>query len=175
MPTIQVLTPPIEEPVSVTLLKQQARIDSDSEDELLLVYLTAAREKVEAETGRFYAKQTLAYTFSLEEPYQLPVGATPVAVSGYFDTLEAVAGLGSYLEEYRKGISINREYPLAWVLAQSYTVVVKTAGDPQYAGIAKQVILALAAEYYKNREITELSVRWRVDLAPARVNVLGIS
>jgi len=177
MPSTQVLVPPTADTAlaSLALLKKQVRADSGEEDDLLQVYLDAAREMVEGETCRYYGAHTLAITFRLDEPYKLPVGATALTVSGAFTTLDALENIPAYVEEYRKGISINRELPLSTLLEQEYTVVATTPGDTQYAGLAKRVTLALAADFYRNREVTPLSAQWRVELAPARTNVLGIS
>jgi hypothetical protein len=200
MPEIHVVTPPATEPVSLAVLNAALRLDLDPA--LLAVYSpgpapdgvdaaqwgqldylhllnTAAREKVEAYTGRYFAAQTLAITYTLAEAYDLPVGATAVSVSGYFDTLDALAARSTWLEEYRKGISINRELPLSVAFAQPYTVVAETTGDKQYLGLAKTAIIELVGEWYKNREtsgdtrLAELPVSWRVKLAEARVTVLG--
>jgi hypothetical protein len=185
MPAIQILTPPVAtaEPVSLALLKQHVRKDGNDEDELLKVYLSAAREKVEAYTGRYFAPQTLKITYSLSEPYELPEGATAASVSGYFDTLDALAARAAYLVEYRKGISISRD--LDWpypALDQAYTVTASIPETVNVPALAKAAILELAGEWYRNRETTtagvvavsELPVSWRVKLAPLVVNPLGV-
>jgi hypothetical protein len=200
MPQVRVLVPPTAEPVSLALLNAALRLDLDANllasyapgpppagvDAALwgqLEYISglnsAAREKVEAYTGRYFAPQTLGITYTLEEPYDLPVGATPVSVTGYFTTLEALDARGSWLVEYQKGISIERQLPLSAAFAQTYEVTAETTGDTRFLGLAKSAIIELVGEWYKNREtsqagaFSELPVSWRVKLAEARVNVLG--
>lgn len=204
MPTTRVVTPPTAaaEPVKLGLLVAHVRADIDAalvaaylaapntmppgtdpalwaELDLLQLYLSGAREKVEAYTGRYYGAQRLALTYELSEPYELPAGAAFVSVSGFFTTLAALTAFS--LEDYRKGISVNRQLPWGYALQQTYTVVVDTTGDTQYLHMAKRAILEIAAEWYRNREttvtgvavISELPVSWRVTLAEARVTVLG--
>jgi hypothetical protein len=134
---------------------------------------------VEEYTQRILAAQTLAITYALNEPYVLPAGAVPKSVSGFFKTL---VDLQAYsLEEYRKGISINRDLPWALAMQQTYTVEVDAVADTEWLDLASEAILELAAEWYRNREttvagvavISELPVSWKVKLASARVTVLG--
>lgn len=200
MPTIRALTPPVAaaEPVSLALLNAHARLDLDApllaayearsvpsdadpalvaQLDLLALFRTAAREKVEAYTGRYFAPQTIELTYRLDEPYALPAGAEATAVSGFFTDLEQLADPSAYLVEYQKGISINRELPLSEAFAQTYTVTATVSGDTQFQGLAKRAMLELAAEWYKSRETSgsaqELPVSWRVTLAQAVVNPLG--
>lgn len=148
--------------------------------EHLGLLLSGARELVEGYTGGYYAAQTLAVTYRLDEPYELPAGGTAKGVTGFFTTLEALQSQASYLEEYRKGISINRELPWGEALAQTYTVQVAIAGTAVPAAV-KLAILELAGEWYRNREttlagvtrLTELPVNYKVKLAPYRRNVLS--
>jgi uncharacterized phiE125 gp8 family phage protein len=57
----KVITPPSTEPVSLTEVKTALRLDvaDTSEDTLLAIYITAAREYGEDITGRAFATQTL--------------------------------------------------------------------------------------------------------------------
>lgn len=204
MPTTRVLVPPATtaEPVSLALFVAHARIDVDSELlkayaagtvppdtdpalvaqlDLAQLFLSGAREKVEAHTGRYFAEQQVEITYELSEAYELPGGATAVSVTGFFTDLDALAARSAYLEEYRKGISISRELSLAEAFAQTYTVTADVVSDPQFTNLAKRAILEIAAEWYRNRETTsagslilsELPVSWRVTLAPAVLNPIG--
>jgi hypothetical protein len=169
VPSVRILTPPTAdaEPVTLALLKAHVRVDGDAEDELLRLYGTAARERVEAYTGRYLAPQTLELTFELGERYELPAGATATKVTGFFTSLEALDSRTTYLSEYRKAAAISRDLPWADALTQTYTVTATTAGDTQYRSLCLGVMLKLAAESYRNREPADLSVQWRLDLAPA--------
>lgn len=181
MPSVVVLTPtsPEQEPVSLALLKQQVRVDSDAEDELLTLLVQAAREQVEAYTGRYFAAQTLELTYELGEDYALPPGATATGVTGFFTNLDALAEATAYLEEYRKGIHISRELTWGSALGQTYTVTAEIPASVNVPGLAKSAMLELAAEWYRNRESSsigtispELPVGWRVKLSSLRVNPL---
>jgi hypothetical protein len=141
--------------------------------------LRAARKLVEGYTQRLFAPQKIAVTYELNEPYVLPDGATAIAVTGFFKTLADLQAFS--LEEYRKGISINRELPWSAALAQTYTVEMDAVADAEWFDLACEAILELASEWYRHREttiagvavITALPVSWQVKLAPARLIVLG--
>jgi hypothetical protein len=202
MPETRVLIPPVAAKELVPLDELNAALRLDLDPVLVAAYMAgplpetadpalvgqlkyverlgrAARKKVEAYTGRYFAPQTLSVSYTLEEPYDLPSGSKAVSVSGYFDTLEALAARGSWLVEYQKGISINRQLPLQAAFAQTYTVVAEVAADAEYSDLAAAAVTELVGEWYKNREtsgdtrLAELPVSWRVKLAEARVTVLG--
>lgn len=199
MPTIQIVTPPTPEaePVTLALANAALRLDLDlvstdaaivAQREYLALLLSAARQKVESYTGRYYAAQTLRLTYTLDEGYTLPAGAVATAVEGFYATLEALATAGAFLEEYRKGISVSRELDWHTALAQTYTVTADVTPDPAFLALAKLAMLELAGEWYKNRETTvagsgsssgassviaELPVSWKIKLRPAVLNPLG--
>lgn len=195
MPSVQVVTPPTaqQEPVSLALLNAALRLDLDpalllaadantvpadadpalvAQVALLALLRSAAREKVESYTQRFYAGQTVALTFGVYEPYDLPEGGTATAVTGFFTTVAQLADRYAYLVEYQKGISINRQVGLAEALALTYTVTVVLA-KAFVPALVQSAILELAGEWFRNREttvagvrsITELPVNYRVKLA----------
>ena len=56
---LRVITPPAEEPVSLETVKEHLRIDLDTEDALLELYLATAREKAEGLAWRAFITQTL--------------------------------------------------------------------------------------------------------------------
>lgn len=200
MPTFRVIVPPTTEPVSLAQVNNWCRLDlsadvlavaegtsvgSTSVDAALVadaqnlaLLRTAARQKVEAYTGRFFAEQTVEATFFVYEPYQLPTGAEAKSVTGFFTDLDALNNRSTYLEEYRKGITINRELPFGEALQQTYTVTATVKSDASFSAVANRAILEIAAEWYKNRETSgdaqQIPINWKVTLAEARVNVLGI-
>lgn len=206
MPTIQVQTPPAvtAELVPLAQLAVVLRLDLDANllkdftatpqadltgyDQQRVADLqnvvedgAAARELVEAYTGRYYAPQTLALIYRLDEPYLLPPNATAVSVSGFFTDLTQLDTLSSWLVEYQKAITVERQLPLAAALQQTYEVIATTTGDKAYLNLAKSAVKELVSEWYKNREtsaytqVTTLPVSWQVKLAAARVNPLGVS
>lgn len=206
MSQTRIITPPVlaAEPVELALLAGQVRADIDAslvlayetdprampagadpalwiELKLLHLKLRAARKKVEAYTQRLFAAQQVAITYELNEPYELPAGAQAVSVSGFFSTLTELAAYRP--EEYRKGITISRDYPLSLAASQTYTVIADAVADVEWVDLASEAILEIAAEWYKNREtsvsgvanVDELPISWRVKLAEARRVVLGES
>jgi uncharacterized phiE125 gp8 family phage protein len=60
---LQRLTDPTEEPLSLEDLKTQLRIDTDTEDDLILRLARAAREQVEQLTGRAMLTQSWQQSF----------------------------------------------------------------------------------------------------------------
>ena len=189
MPTIQVLTPPTAQAEPVTLAEAVAwcRLDLDlvstdaaivAQRGLVQMLIGAAREKVEGYTGRYFAAQTLAYTFRLDEPYQLPANATATGVTGFYTTLEALENASNYLVEYQKGISVSRELPLSLAAAQTYTVTATLSGAA-VPNLVKVSIMELAAEWYRNRESSTdvaanlLPVSYQVKLAQLVINPIG--
>lgn len=183
MPTTQRLPPltgtTATEPVSQEELRAWVVLDADDPRTPVLYSLgIAAREKVENYTERFFAGgQHLATTFDLSEAYALPYGAAPLTVSGFFTDFATLTAWN--LEEYRKGISTNRQLYLGEALNQSYTVTYTLPAETYCPELAKAAIKELAAEWFRNRESTtvgtiapELSVGWRVKLAELRKTVL---
>lgn len=165
----------------MALLKQWLRLEAgdSGQDAVLLLLSQAARGLVEAYTGRFFASQTVATTFELGEDYQLdPLAGEPTKVEGYFTELTQ---LPPSLEEYRKGISVNRELPWDVAMRQTYTVTYPINGGDVPAE-AKAAILELAAEWYRNRETSapageassrELPVSYRVKLQAIRLKPIA--
>jgi uncharacterized phiE125 gp8 family phage protein len=61
---MNIITAAVAEPIPVTLARKQCRIDGDYEDELLEIYITAAREWAETELGRCVAPTLVRTTGS---------------------------------------------------------------------------------------------------------------
>ncbi len=72
---IKVITPPAVEPVTLTEVMAQLRLDVDDEADLLLGYIQAAREDCEDFHGRSYVERTLEYVldrFPVRDRIMLP-------------------------------------------------------------------------------------------------------
>lgn len=60
----RVIVEPIAEPVTLDEVKAHLRVDSTTEDDLLLTYISAARKHVENLTGMALMEQTLEYALN---------------------------------------------------------------------------------------------------------------
>ncbi|GAB2959013.1 hypothetical protein GCM10027048_27760 [Hymenobacter coalescens] len=163
-------TTPVTEPVGLSLANVHARLglrlneagdgphpDATAEEGAEVAYaqhlLRAAREEAENFTGLSFAGgQRLEYTFELGEAYRIPAGATVESVTGFFDSVDAIEAFS--VEEYRKGISINRELAWDYALLQTYTVTLQMPAVFTAPAVVVQAILLLFAEWYKNREVS---------------------
>ncbi|SNR92320.1 hypothetical protein [Hymenobacter mucosus] len=186
MPTVVVLSTadPVTEPVTVADAVVEWRLDlvatdtdeaAQAERRLIQRKLAAARQLVEAYTGRYVAGgQTLELTFRLDEEYKLPTGAVATAVRGFHTSLASLENF--HWVEYLKGSSVERQWPLGYAAQQTYTVTVtlpETASSLCPA-LMQEAILELGAEFYRNRETSsaagivprELPVSYKVKLAP---------
>ncbi len=70
MMAVKVITAPTVEPISLEQAKAHLRVDTTDQDDLIEALITAAREKVEDETGRALITQTLeiALDYFVEPP-----------------------------------------------------------------------------------------------------------
>ncbi|UOR05862.1 head-tail connector protein [Hymenobacter aerilatus] len=171
------ITKPTTEPVSIELFKAHIRIGADetSEDTLLQHYLSTARAKAEKYCNQPFASRVLETTFSVTEPYVLPPGAGEIlSVSGFINDLSQLPTLGQYWNEYVKGISVSREYPICYDNLPTYTVRYTFEADVEADVI--QAILKIAADLYENRENSTtgasnkaLGINYQVLLNPYRV------
>ncbi|WP_424139894.1 head-tail connector protein [Roseomonas chloroacetimidivorans] len=66
--SLQVVTPPASEPVSVALARKHCRVDHPDDDDLLGIYITAARTWAESYTGRAIVPRQLRWTVANERP-----------------------------------------------------------------------------------------------------------
>ena len=60
--TVSVLTPAVEEPVSLGSMKSYLRVDGTDQDNLILSHISAARQLCERHTGLMLLTQTVAVT-----------------------------------------------------------------------------------------------------------------
>jgi uncharacterized phiE125 gp8 family phage protein len=56
--SLKLVTPPVVEPVTLALAKNQCRVDFSDDDDLILLYISAAREYAEKYTKRAFYQQT---------------------------------------------------------------------------------------------------------------------
>jgi uncharacterized phiE125 gp8 family phage protein len=66
--SLRVKTPPTVEPVDILTVRRHCRVDSDYDDDLLILYATTARALVEAWLNRACITQELVYTITNSPP-----------------------------------------------------------------------------------------------------------
>lgn len=178
LPPLQGSTTPLQEPISLEELRGWVNMEAGDaiQDANLTLAGKGARQMVESYTNDFYiGGQRLETTFDLSERFALPQGVVVEDVSGFFTSLEELQNWS--LEEYRKGISINRQLYWMEAINQTYTVTYSLPLQAHCPDIVKLVMLRLAADFFRNREdsvvgtiISDLPVNYRVMLAPYRKN-----
>jgi len=184
-----IITEPTTEAVSLTELKEQARIDSSDENTVLAIYQTAARVYYERRTGRTLHETELELVLDrfLAVSVELPRATPLISITSikYFDEdgTEATFGAANYIADTWKlpgavALATNASwpsftpYPVAPVRIR-YKAGIETASPVTEVDAADKLpILLLAAALYENREavnvqdassIAQISVKYGVE------------
>jgi len=145
------------EPVTPTLFKQYARLSTTVEDEVIELFITAAREKSEAYCNRHFVSKATARSFPANVSCPIPT-ADILSVSGCYASAEEAANAYRYWVEYAKGISISRDYPIDYDNLPTYTVSYNVTVDPAEVPASVKIAIAkIAADLYENRENSSVS------------------
>ena len=163
---------PEPEPVTVAFLKSYSRLTTTGEDELLRVFISAAREIAEAYTRRDYINKVRTSTYAANQNCPIPT-ADIVSVSGFYTTVDEIAtGYNNFIE-YIKGSIVNRDYPIDYANLPTYTVTYNVTVNPDdVPAQVKTAICKIAADLYENRENStsganrELNINYKVLLNP---------
>ena len=163
------------EPVTPTLFKQYARLSTTAEDEVIELFITAAREKAEAYCNRHFVSKATERTFPANISCPIP-SADILSVSGYYASAEQAANAYWYWIEYAKGISISRDYPIDYDNLPTYNVCYNVTVDPAEVPASVKVAIAkIAADLFENRENSsatsnqELRIGFKSLLAPYKI------
>lgn len=160
---LSVVTGPSSEPVSLDEAKAQCSIDSEDFDGQLTLLIQAAREMVEADTEVRLMPQTLALRLD-QFPKEIVIPAAPVsAVSSitYIDEAGSSQTLSSSIyrtdihsQPARIALGSSQSWPTTDTRpnAVTVTVVAGYANAAAVPAVAKQAILLLVADWWKNRE-----------------------
>lgn len=158
LPTV-VSVAPASEPISATEAKLQARIDDTASDDLLTIYISAARQFVETYTGTRLVSQTvLMQGSSFDEP--LPDGPV-VSVSSvkYLDPNGAEQTLSTDVYEIvTAGLSaaIRLKVNQSWPSIRDASDAVRVTAVCGYSTLPdpiKGALLLTVASWFDNRSV----------------------
>jgi uncharacterized phiE125 gp8 family phage protein len=164
--TWRVITPPVLEPVTLTEVKAQCRIDGTAEDTYLGTLITAAREYCEAIDWRAYLTQTIELWLEAwphDDEIELPRPPLQSVTSvEYYDVNDAkytLSPLDYYVDTIRVPGAVHLKYLKTWPVTQlrDYNAICVTykAGATAAANVPaviKQAMLLLIGHWYENRE-----------------------
>lgn len=158
---------PTSEPVTLAEAKAQCSLDTSDFDALLERYIQGAREFVEADTDLRLMPQTLVMRLD-KFPSEILIPVAPVsAISGitYYDKAGVVQTLSTdvyradiYSAPARITLATSQSWPVPEIRPNAVAVTL-TAGYASAAmvpAVAKQAILLIVADWWKNRETTPM-------------------
>lgn len=171
MYSISVLTPPASEPVTVSQLKAQLRLNTTDEDSLLAGMITSARMMFEGRTNRaVMPTQFRQYLSSFDSTVYLMRGqVTSIDAVKYYDPSGTLQTSTTYLSDT---VSLPAKiwyqtWPSTTYTLQPAASVDFTAGWTEPPALVVQGILLLAAHYFEHRaaweddHLTELPMGFR--------------
>jgi uncharacterized phiE125 gp8 family phage protein len=179
------VTPPAKEPVSLAEVKLHLRVDDDADDTLIGALVTAAREVVEAISGRALVTQTLEmvqdgwpiirYIRIPRPPLQSVVSIKYTDSSGTEHTLdEAVYFVDAESEPGRIALRSGQSWPATALQELNAVRIRYTAGYGDAEDVParfKQAILLLVGHWYENREDAQPNAATMAEI-PHGVNAL---
>lgn len=182
-----IVTPPEVEPVDLDTAKQYARVDNDSDDDLINMFITSARVWCEAYCNRAFITQTLGYVYDYNDDAVLNPNllALPQPVQSIehflaYDISNEEIEFDSdsyYLASSRIIYGDDFAYPedMRDYDAVRVDAVVGYGDDPENVPMPiREAILRLVAHIYQNREAYYDSVNgsWNGKNAPNSVTAL---
>ena len=161
------ITPPVNEPVTMPELKIHSRITIDSEDDLIERYIITARKRIENILGRVLITQTLDYYLDgwpAGNYITIPYGQLQsITHAKYTDTAsvqtewsnteynhDIISDPGRLILEYGytwPSASLHPENPIVIRFVAGYGTAKTDVPEP-----IRQAILFMAAHLYENRE-----------------------
>jgi uncharacterized phiE125 gp8 family phage protein len=157
MYTIEVVTPPESEPVTLNELKAHLRLNDDSEDALLTGFIKAAREVFESYTGRIVLPTTLRQhvPYFNSRVYLMRSQARSIVSVKYWDASNVLTTLEDFHSDVITcpGSVWLDSYPVTSSTKSPKAYVEFEAGwEPeQVPEMVKVGIKLLAAHYYEQR------------------------
>lgn len=175
---MRLITPPADEPVTVTQLKQQARIPYADSDDILSLYVQAARETVEKFLRRALITQTWDFRSDwgpawVELPYPQLQTVVGVFTTG-LDNIEITVPTTTYIVDPLHnfvGLNIGNVWPLHRGKAGFRIRYTTGYGDTPASVPAtiRRIILALATTMDNTRDDLSLTDSMQDGLTPYRV------
>jgi len=155
--TLEILTQPQSEPVTLQEMKNHLRVNDDAEDTLISAFIVVARQFFESYTGRAVHQQT----FRQHVPYlNCPIyfmRAKLISVEGFFyynsaNTLTEITSYNSDLVSIPGGIWLD-SYPITSSTKNPKAYVDYKAGwaNNEVPEMVKLGIKLVASHYYENR------------------------
>lgn len=154
----ELTTGPTSEPISLETFREHLRVNDDTENALLALYLQAARQQFESDTR--YVTMTSTFKLHLECWHEniyldrYPLGT--VSSITYYDS----DGVSQSFTDYdvnvktRPAVIRPRSYPALSPYTRPAITITFTAGHATALAVpamAKTAILLLATSYYENR------------------------
>lgn len=183
---LRVTVDPVEEPITLNELKAHLRIDGTDEDQLLGIYLTAARQQCEHESRRAFVTQTLK--LQLEQwphgdrialprpPLQSVTSIVYTDVNGNSNTVST----SEYIvdtdgEPGHIYLAYGKTWPSTTLRPGPSITITYVAGYGEPEGVPatyKQAIQLLAGHYYENREAVVIGQGFTPTIVPMAVTSL---
>jgi uncharacterized phiE125 gp8 family phage protein len=173
---LRVITPPTEEPVTLTEAKAYLRVDGTSDDTLITSLIVAAREKCEEISRRAFITQTLEETFDrwclnlklLRPPL---VSVTSVKYTDFFTVQSTWT---NYRVDTSSEPGVVQFYTVPGVaLAPTGGIVIRyVAGYGAAANVPQRIksaVLSVVMAWYESREIGNVPSSIRDALIADRV------
>jgi len=176
---MKLITQPLSEPVSVSELKTQLRIEHSEDDAYLFGLIVAARQYAEKATGNVFITQTWDIPFTDFSSLEIPIRPIKSIESiTYVDTdgnNQTLSDSVYFLDDYGFRAHINLGYGEQWpsIRDQKNAVIVRVvAGANQAPQSIKHAVILMAAHWYENREETSMDKLKPIPLGAERLLTL---
>lgn len=160
--TTRLIIEPAIEPVTLAEAKSHCRVDHVDEDDLIGMYISAAREQCEHILGRSLAQQTWETVLDCFPQYDIELFNPPIVEITSVKYIDALLGLESTLNSNQYVLDKDSEpgwlMPAAgitWPATADVANAVRVRYTAGYASVPKAIkhwILLAVGEWYKSRE-----------------------
>lgn len=178
---LRLVTGPTAEPVSLSEVRAQSRIDSTIDDPTLAGYILGARSYLEAVTGRVMVPQTFEMTLDAFPCWEVQLPRAPVAsivsvaYTDFAGAPQTVSSADYILDATTFVARLMPAYGKTWPTSRGTAGNVKiqfVAGEAQPPQPLRQAILLLVATWNENRETPPENPAVDALIAPYRLTWL---